>query len=154
MVVLELMVVEVYANGFIRPSKSPAGAPRQAGKGLILPKDFCWLTLAWFFTFSSADIRFASEGLTRSENLYGCRSFADDQVIELFSTKEFATAAQETICGSVSKIKNVSVTISAEYSDYTDILASTIILLTWPSKSPAGTPKLFIRNDNSLRLCV
>ena len=26
-VVLELKVVEVYANGFIRPSKSPAGAP-------------------------------------------------------------------------------------------------------------------------------
>ena len=27
-VVLELKVVEVYANRFIRPSKSPAGAPR------------------------------------------------------------------------------------------------------------------------------
>ena len=36
----EQNVVEVYANGFIRPSKSPAGAPRQAGKGLILPEDF------------------------------------------------------------------------------------------------------------------
>ena len=57
----------VDANGFIRPSMSPAGTPRQAGKGLILPKDFCWLTLAWVFTFSSADIRFASEGLTRLE---------------------------------------------------------------------------------------
>ena len=39
-VVLELKVVEVYANGFIRPSKSPAGTPRQAGKDLILPEDF------------------------------------------------------------------------------------------------------------------
>ena len=38
--VLELKVVEVHANGFNRPSKSPADAPRQAGKGLILPKDF------------------------------------------------------------------------------------------------------------------
>ena len=38
-VVLELKVVEVYANGFIRPSKSSAGAPRQAWKGLILPED-------------------------------------------------------------------------------------------------------------------
>ena len=27
----------VDTNGFIRLSKSPAGAPRQAGKGLILP---------------------------------------------------------------------------------------------------------------------
>ena len=27
-VVLELKVVEVYANGFIRPFKSPAGTPR------------------------------------------------------------------------------------------------------------------------------
>ena len=58
---------------------------------------FCWLTLAWFFTFSNADIRFASEGLTRLENLYGCRSFADDQVVELFSAKECATAAQGTM---------------------------------------------------------
>ena len=40
MVVLELKVVEVYANGFIGPSKSPADAPRQVGKCLILPKNF------------------------------------------------------------------------------------------------------------------
>ena len=40
MVVLVLKMVEMYANGFIRPSKSPAAAPRQAGKGLILPEDF------------------------------------------------------------------------------------------------------------------
>ena len=39
-IVLEQKVVEVYANGFIRPSKSSAGAPKQARKGLILPKDF------------------------------------------------------------------------------------------------------------------
>ena len=39
-VVLELKVMEVYANGFIRPSKSPADAPRQAGKGLILLENF------------------------------------------------------------------------------------------------------------------
>ena len=57
----------VNPNGFIRPSKSPAGAPRQTGKGLILPKDFCWLTPAWVFTFSSADIRFASR------DLLGCK---------------------------------------------------------------------------------
>ena len=39
-VVLELKMVEVYANGFIKPSKSPAAAQRNAGKGLILPEDF------------------------------------------------------------------------------------------------------------------
>ena len=38
--VLEQKVVEVYVNGFIRPSKSPASASRQAGKGLILSEDF------------------------------------------------------------------------------------------------------------------
>ena len=38
--VLEQKVVEVYAHGFIRLSKSPAGAPRQVEKGLILPEDF------------------------------------------------------------------------------------------------------------------
>ena len=38
--VLEQKVVEVYTNGFIRPFKSPAGTPRQAGKVLILLEDF------------------------------------------------------------------------------------------------------------------
>ena len=119
----------------------PQALKDKLSEGLILLEDFCWLMLAWFFTFSSADIRFASEGLTRLENLYGCRSFADDQVVELFSAKEFATAAQETICGSVSKVKNVLVTVPADYSDYTNVFpsdwcypspsASTIILSTW-----------------------
>ena len=65
------MAIElVDGNGFIRPSKSPADTPRQAGKGLILPEDFCWLTLALFFTFSSAD--------TCLKNFYGCKSFTDN----------------------------------------------------------------------------
>ena len=38
--VLELKVVEVYANGFIKLSKSPAYTPRYAKKDLILPEDF------------------------------------------------------------------------------------------------------------------
>ena len=38
-------------------------APRQAGKGLTLLEDFCWLTLVWFFTFSNADIWFAGREL-------------------------------------------------------------------------------------------
>ena len=53
--------------------------------------------------------------------------------VELFSTKECATAAQGTIiknlCGSVLEVKKVPVTIPVRYSDYNDILASTIILL-------------------------
>ena len=40
MMVLELKVLEMYVNGFIRPSKSPTGAPRQSEKSLILPEDF------------------------------------------------------------------------------------------------------------------
>ena len=39
-VVLELKMVEVYTNEFIRPSKLPIATPKQAGKGLILPEDF------------------------------------------------------------------------------------------------------------------
>ena len=119
----------------------PQALQDKLGKVWFFQKTFCWLTLAWFFTFSSANIRFVSEGLTRLQTT---------KRVELFS----ATAAQEMICGLVSKVKNISVTISAEYLDYTDILASTIILLIWPSKSLADTPKLFIRNDNSLQLCV
>ena len=93
--------------------------------------------LAWSITFGSIDIRFASEGLTRLQTT---------KRVDLFSAKECATAAQGTmiksLCGSVSEVKNVPVTIPAEYSDYTDILASTIILLIWPSKSPVGAPNI------------
>ena len=45
-------------------------APRKAGKGLTLPEDFCWLTLAWVFTFSNADI-LCREGACLDE-LHGC----------------------------------------------------------------------------------
>ena len=38
-------------------------------KGWFFQKTFCWLTLAWFFTFSSTNIRFASEGLTWLETI-------------------------------------------------------------------------------------
>ena len=66
--------------------------------------------------------------------------------VELFSTTKCATAAQGTIiknlCGLVPEIKKVSVTIPVRYSDYTDILASTITLLIWPSMSPAGAPDI------------
>ena len=36
--------------------------------------------------------------------------------------------AEETICGLVLEVKNVLITIFAEYLDYTNILASMIIL--------------------------
>ena len=51
MLVLELKMVEVYANGFIRLFKSPAGAPRQAGKGLILPENFLLADTSMGFYF-------------------------------------------------------------------------------------------------------
>ena len=38
-VVVELKVIEVYANEFIRQSMSPASALRQVEKDLIFPKD-------------------------------------------------------------------------------------------------------------------
>ena len=67
-VVVELQVVEMYANGFIRPSRSSAGAQRQAAKGLIFPEDFlladasmvfhlqqCRHTICFRGTYSAAD---------------------------------------------------------------------------------------------------
>ena len=51
MVVLELKVVEMYTNGFIKPSKSPAGTSRQAGKDLILLKDFLLADASMVFYF-------------------------------------------------------------------------------------------------------
>ena len=102
-----------------------------------------------FPTSVNADMRFASKGLTWMQTT---------KRVELLIAKECATAALGTIikslCGSVTEVKNVHVTISAEYLDHIDILASTIILLIWPCKSPVGAPRLFIHNDGSFRLCV
>ena len=77
--------------------------------------------------------------------------------VELFSAKECTMVAQGTMikgpCGLALEVKNIPVTVSAKYLDYTNILASTIILLIWPSliwpsKSPAGTPIFFDRKLN------
>ena len=77
-----------------------------------------------------ADIRFASEGLTRLQTTKWVKLLNGGPRDNLW-------------------LKIVPVTISAEYSDYNNILASTIILLIWPSKSHSGAPRLFTRNDNS-----
>ena len=50
-VVLELKVVEVHASGFIKLSKSPAGALKLAGKGLILPENFLFADASMVFHF-------------------------------------------------------------------------------------------------------
>ena len=42
---------------------------------------------------------------------------------------------KKNLCGSVSEVKNVPIIIYTKYLDYINILASTIILLIWPSKS-------------------
>ena len=71
-VVLELKVVEVYANGFIRPSKSPAGAPRQAGKGLILPEDFLLADASMVFHLQQCRHIVCREGACL-DDLHDCR---------------------------------------------------------------------------------
>ena len=48
----------------------------------------------------------------------------------------------KSLCGSVPEVKKVPVMILAKYSDYTDILASTIILLIWSFMSPVGDPNI------------
>ena len=60
--VLEQKVVEIYANGFIRPSKSPAGAPRQAGKDVILPKDFLLVDASMGFHLQQCKYTVCREG--------------------------------------------------------------------------------------------
>ena len=51
MVVLELKVVKIYANGFSKPSKSSVDAPKQAEKDLILPEDFLLADASMVFHF-------------------------------------------------------------------------------------------------------
>ena len=61
----------VDANGFIRPSKSPAGAPKQAGKGLILPEDFLLADASMVFHLQQCRHTGCKEGACL-DNLHGC----------------------------------------------------------------------------------
>ena len=65
--VLEQKVVEVYANGFIRPSKLPASAPRQAEKGLILPEDFLLVDASMGFHLQQCRYTVCREGVHLGE---------------------------------------------------------------------------------------
>ena len=110
--------------------------PDKLGKVWFFQKTFCWLTLAWFFTFSSADIRFAGRKL-----VWMTYTAADDQAGRTLQCKRMCDGGpkddDKILCGSVSEAKNVHpfcqaqitsldvenvpVTISAEYSDYTNV---------------------------------
>ena len=135
--VLKQKVVEMYANGFIRPSKSPAGAPRLAGKGLILPEDFLLADASMGFHFQQCRHTVCVKELTRLQTTKRVEllnsSPRDDWWLNLEGQEYFH---------------------HDESLDYTDILASMIILLIWLSKSPTGALRLFIHNDDSLWLCV
>ena len=50
--------------------------PDKPGKVWFFQKTFCWLTLAWSFTFSSADLRFAGREL-----VWKTYTAADDQAV-------------------------------------------------------------------------
>ena len=80
-------------------------APGQAGKGLILLEDLCWLTLAWFFTFSNADIRFAE------------RKF-------VWRTYTAANNQVSSIRDLVLENKNVPVTSPTKYADHTNVFSA------------------------------
>ena len=48
----------------------------------------------------------------------------------------------KSLYGLVLKVMNITITISAKYSDNINILASIIILLIWSFKSPIGAPDI------------
>ena len=77
----------------------PQALQNKLGKVWFFQKTFCWLMLAWFFTFSNADIRFASEGLTRLQTT---------KRVKLFSAKKCATAAQGTMISRLDLCQNVA----------------------------------------------
>ena len=97
------------------------------GKVWFFQKTFCWLTLAWSFTLSNADIRFAgrefvwmtytaadnqADGTFQSERTCGCgpRGLWLNLAVQVSSIRD-----------SVLEDKNVPVTVPAEYSDHTDV---------------------------------
>ena len=61
----------VDANAFIRPFESPASAPRQAGKGLILPEDFLLADASMVFHLQQCRHTGCKEG-TCLDDLHGC----------------------------------------------------------------------------------
>ena len=101
------------------------------GKVWFLQKTFCWLTLACFFTFSNANIWFARRGL-----VWMTYTAADNQAGGTFQYKKMCDGGQreddKSLCDSVSKVKNVPVSISAKYSDYINL---------FPSESTTALPE-------------
>ena len=62
-------------------------APRQTGKGLILSEEFFLADISIpFFTFGSADIRFAERELVWGD-LHGCKSLTNNQAGGTFQRK-------------------------------------------------------------------
>ena len=59
--------------------------PDKLGKVWFFEKTFCWLTLAWFFTFNSTDIRFA-----RRELVWMIYTAADNQIGRTFWCKRIS----------------------------------------------------------------
>ena len=136
-IVLEQKMVEIYTNGFIKPFKSPAGAPRQAGKGLIFPEDFLLADASMGFQLQQCRYTVCVKWLTWLQTTKRVEILNGGPRNDLW----LGLGGQE--CPPYD-----------EYLDYTDILASTISLLIWPSKSPADAPRLFICNDDSVWLCI
>ena len=99
------------------------------GKVWLFQKTFCWLTLAWYFTFSNADIQFARKklvwmtytaakdhvgGTLQSERTCGCspRGLWLNLVVQVSSI-------QDSILD-----KNVPIIVPVKYADHTDISSS------------------------------
>ena len=62
----------IYSLGPVGPSKSPVGAPRQAGKGLILPEDFLLADASIVFHLQQCRHMVCREGACL-DDLHGCR---------------------------------------------------------------------------------
>ena len=119
-------------------------APGQAGKGLILPKDFCLLTPAWFFTFGSTDTRFAESSsgqrthlqIAKRVGLFGPKKLAVVTLraydIALRCHPGLGLGGQECICHNPRRIQTTPTSfLQTLLQSYLSTLALIIILSTW-----------------------
>ena len=106
-------MVEVYTNGFIRPFKSPVGAPRQARKGLSLPKNFLLADASMGFHLQQCRHTVCVKGLTQ---------------LQITEGKLLIGGLKDNLWLS---LKGQECPRHDEYWNYTDILASKIMLSSW-----------------------
>ena len=135
----------VNVNGFIQPSKSSIGAPRQAEKGLILPEEFLLADASMVFHLQQCKHTVCiRETYSATDNQAG-------KTLEWRPKGQFVAWSWRSKMSPSQSPPSIRITLIFSLQNLQRHYPSTP---TWPSKSSVGAPRLSIYNDDSLWLCI